>query len=347
MLSLALALAAAAAGEPLLQEVAPGVFVALQPEETRFDDANVAVLVGERALLVVDAPADAERVAQIAAEIRRRFDRPVRYLVTTHWHGDHTQGGAVLRDAFEGQLVVVGHRTLVEDVPGRAGAALRERVATLEGEIAAAEERLRRGVKRDGSALTVEERPRAEASIARAAGWVARNHDARFLAPDLALEDGLRLDLGGLTVELMHLVAHTRGDVAVWVPERGVLVAGDVVDDLPYVGHGYPRRWLAGLDRLASLAPTTVVPGHGPLFPGTAQVGRVRGYLADLVAGADRARASGRELPGVGEDFDAARWRAELARDEAAGRFFDAVLDEALARAMHEERLVGEESAVR
>jgi glyoxylase-like metal-dependent hydrolase (beta-lactamase superfamily II) len=218
-------------------------------------------------------------------------------------------------------------------------------VAALEAEIAPAEERLRRGVKRDGTKLSDEERPRAAASIERARAFVARNRDARFVAPDVALDERLSLDLGGLEVELLHLVAHTRGDVAAWAREPRVLAAGDVVDEMPYVGHGYPRRWVRALELLSALAPAAVVPGHGPLLEGTAQIARVSGFLSDLIATADRARAAGLAPPQAGEGFDAGRWREELARDDRARRFFDAVLEEALARAFDEERLAGEESA--
>ena len=331
----------------MLVEVTSGVYAALQPEAGRFDDANVVVFVGERALLIVDAPTDAGLVAKLAAEITARFDRPVRYLVSSHWHGDHTQGNTGFREAFAGDLVIVGHRSLLEDVPGRAESALRDRVETLAGQIEAAEERLRLGVKRDGSKLTDEERPIALASIERGRAFVEHHRDMRFAAPDLALDERIRLDLGGLQVELLPLVAHTRGDVAVWAPERRVLAAGDVVDEMPYVGHGYPRHWVEALDRLSTLAPATVIPGHGATSSGTTQIARVRGYLADLVAAAERARAAGQDVTGAVAGFDAARWRAELARDDAARRFYDAVLEEALARAFEEERLVDAESAGR
>lgn len=337
-----------AAADPLLREVAPGVFAALQPNERRFDDSNVAVFVGERALLVVDAPADAMRVNEIAAEIRRRFDRPVFYVVNTHWHGDHTQGNAVWREALGGATLIVGHRSLLEDVPARAATALREQVATLEAEIAAAEDRLRRGVKRDGSELSEAERPVAAAAIERARAHVERNRGARFLVPDLAFDDDrLRLDLGGITVELLHAPGHTRGDIVVWSPERRVLAAGDLVDDLPYVGHGYPRRWGEALDRLLALDPATVVPGHGPLFAGTTQIALVRRFLGDLVSAAQQARANGGGTAAAAARFDAALWRTELGRDDAARRFFDAVLEEALARAFDEEQHVAAELAPR
>jgi cyclase len=340
---IALALAAPATDGPMLREVGEGVYAALQPDERRFDDSNVVVFVGERALLIVDAPMDAEHVAAIAAEIRHRFDRPVRYLVNTHWHGDHTQGNAVLREAFGSDVVILGHRSLLADVPARAATALADQVQVFDREIAAAEDRLRRGVKRDGTELSESERPLAAAAIENARERVERNRSARFLAPDLAFDGPLRLDLGGLEVELLHLVAHTRGDVAVWGAAPRVLAAGDVVDDLPYVGHGYPRRWIAALDRLTALNPAAVVPGHGPVFEGTVQIALVRAFLDALVGAAQRASGTGASVAEAATHFDAARWRAELGRDDAAKRFFDAVLEEALARAFEEEELLADE----
>ena len=50
-----------------------------------------------------------------------------------------------------------------------------------------------------------------------------------------------------MRLELRHYRAHTRGDTVVWLPQQGILASGDLLDDLPYTGHGYPRSWRAAL----------------------------------------------------------------------------------------------------
>lgn len=74
------------------------------------------------------------------------------------------------------------------------------------------------------------------------------------------------LDLGGREVVLRHPGrGHTAGDVVAFVPDAGVLVAGDLVEESgpPQFEDAYPLEWPEALTDLLSLNPRLVVPGHG------------------------------------------------------------------------------------
>jgi glyoxylase-like metal-dependent hydrolase (beta-lactamase superfamily II) len=109
--------------------------------------------------------------------------------------------------------------------------------------------------------------------------------------PDEVYDGELTLDLGGTTVELHEFgLAHTRGDQVVFLPERGVLFTGDLVetrffpifpwfppDDADVNG----SKWIDVLGRLEALQPDVVVPGHGEVG-GPDLIGQVRAYLEDV-----------------------------------------------------------------
>lgn len=123
-----------------------------------------------------------------------------------------------------------------------------------------------------------------------------------FRAPDVTFETGLTLHAGSLgTVELAHVgfVAHTAGDVLAWVPQRGVLFAGDLVfhGGTPFVLFGSVSGTLAALDLVQGYDADVVVPGHGPTF-GRGDVARVldgqRDYLRFVQDGAAAGLAAGR-----------------------------------------------------
>lgn len=112
-----------------------------------------------------------------------------------------------------------------------------------------------------------------------------------FVQPDELYDDRMSLDLGGVTVELLHFgLAHTRGDQVVFVPKDHVLFAGDLLENriFPIVPWFPPQdvdvngsRWIEVLARLEELEPAVVVPGHGEVT-GPELIGQVRAYLEDV-----------------------------------------------------------------
>lgn len=86
--------------------------------------------------------------------------------------------------------------------------------------------------------------------------------------PSVTFEDRLTVYVDALRLELFHVgPAHTRDDIAIWIPERRVLFAGDVAfkDCTPFVLEGSIAHYFDALDRLRTLDAEIVVPGHGPV----------------------------------------------------------------------------------
>jgi len=320
-----------------LQQLADGVWAATQPAERRFDESNSLIVLGDEGVTLVDTQSNPDAVRDLLARVREITPLPVVRVVNTHWHGDHTQGNAIVRAAFP-DVDIVGHVTLVQDVPERAAGFVAERLDYYDAELPGAHARLERGVFRDGSAMSDEDRAAQAAAIARAEAWVEANRGAEFLPPTHTYENRVDLKAGAHTLQLIHVRAHTRGDTLVWLPDEGILATGDVVDDLPYIGHGYPAEWVEALTRVLQLPVRVVVPGHGPVFEGTGQIETVRGYLGALVGQVRGAVAEGYDLETTLAGLGLGRWRTALARDATGEEFFDAVLPEAVERAWLEAR---------
>src|SRR5687767_4641122 len=90
-----------------LVKVADGIHAFIAPEPlTGVVNGNSTVIIGDNGVVVVDTgqfPTLAER--QIA-EIRKLTDKPVRAIINTHWHWDHSLGNAAYRDAFPGASII-------------------------------------------------------------------------------------------------------------------------------------------------------------------------------------------------------------------------------------------------
>lgn len=88
----------AALGPPVLQEVSDGLYAYVQPDGTWWIN-NTGLLVGPHGAVSVDSCATEARTRAYRDSIRTVTDRPVRTLVNTHHHGDHTHGNYLFRDA--------------------------------------------------------------------------------------------------------------------------------------------------------------------------------------------------------------------------------------------------------
>ncbi len=256
--------ATSATGEPALETttLSEGVHGFVQPTAARFDDANALLVVGEREALLVDAPQGEAALDLLVAEIRRLSPVPLRWIVATHWHTDHTLGMARLLEAFP-EASLVSHRWTARDIVERARPSLIEDADALAGAIEAAEQRLVEGVRRDGSPLAEAERPDAEERIERALLRFSALRTSVVERPTVGFTRSLSVDLGGRRVELLHLPGHTDGDVVVWLPQVRLAATGDLLDDLPFGGHGSPATAIASLDALAAMEPERLFPGHG------------------------------------------------------------------------------------
>ncbi|MEV0175649.1 MBL fold metallo-hydrolase [Streptomyces sp. NPDC050803] len=92
-----------------LTEVADGVYAHLQPDGG-WCLSNAGVVAGPDGLLLVDTAATAARAAALREAVQGLGRGPVRLLVNTHHHGDHTHGNGT----FEGATVVAHRRTRAE-----------------------------------------------------------------------------------------------------------------------------------------------------------------------------------------------------------------------------------------
>ncbi|HLU82734.1 MAG TPA: MBL fold metallo-hydrolase [Trueperaceae bacterium] len=91
--------------------------------------------------------------------------------------------------------------------------------------------------------------------------------DPPLRGPDVSFAESYDLDLGGITVHAKYVgPAHSVADTVLWIPEERTYVAADTVFNglFPLVRDDL-ANWFAALAGGSELAPTTVIPGHGPV----------------------------------------------------------------------------------
>ncbi|HOB65251.1 MBL fold metallo-hydrolase [Ottowia sp.] len=232
--------------------------------------SNAGFIVTSAGVVVIDALGSPALAERLLAEIAKVTPQKVTHVVLTHYHADHVYGLQV----FE-----------------RLGARIYAHQAGREY-LHADTARLRLEASRKDLAPWIDERTR----LVPATEWI----DARR-----------EITVGDTRLVLQPVgPAHTPEDLAVYVPDKKVLYAGDLVfrSRVPFVGQADSRNWIVSLDKLLAFDAAVVVPGHGPVSTEARKdMQLTRNYLAYLRKTMGQAA---RDMTPFDEAYKATDWSA-------------------------------------
>lgn len=296
-----------------------------------FVNGNTTVIIGSREVFVVDSCSVASAAQEDIAQIRKWTDKPVRYLLNTHWHHDHNAGNIDYRDAFPGLAIVAHAETkamLDATSPTVAAGIIKSAIEAR----SAIEKALQSGIGSDGKPLTDARRKRGEKMLADSTKVIDDAKNYKYAGPTLAFRDELIIDLGDRIVEVKQLGrGNTGGDAVVYLPKEKILVTGDlVVHPVPYTFDGYPSEWIGTLDKLAAVDADVIVPGHGDVEHDKKYILQLRNLMKSIVTQVDTQVHINHDvsLDDVKKSVDIKKQREEiLGGDEANGSFFDYAMD--------------------
>jgi len=189
--------------------------------------ANAGIIIGKNSILVVDTLVSAKEGNRLLSDIRAVSDKPIRYVVNSHYHLDHTFGNAV----FAGLGTdIISHVNCAEAMKKSA-------VDTL--------------ANANAYGLTPEDME----------GTKLAYPNITFTDKVGLYLGGLQVDL------IYISPSHSKGSIIVQVPAEGVVFAGDSLftDFHPYMADGDIANWQEALDSIIALNADKIVPGHGPL----------------------------------------------------------------------------------
>jgi len=237
---------------------------------------NVGFYVGSDAVLVVDSQFK-DLAPGIVEKIKSVTDKPIKYLVNTHHHGDHVGGNEV----FSHFAVIIAHDNVRTRMLASPAEILRDFPARLEA------------AKKASNEAQVK-------SLSEQIEWAQKVKVEEIPAPVLTFDSELRIHVGGETVQVWHTPpAHTDGDSVVYFEKANVLHMGDdffnkVIPFIDVAHGGSVKGYLAALDKVIGKVPAnvTIIPGHGEVSD-VAGLGNFRRYIADVLDAARRAKAAG------------------------------------------------------
>jgi len=217
---------------PQFQKVKEGVFVYMGKNF----NSNCGIVLTQEGVVLIDSGHNPTDSRAILAAVKQLTSLPVRFLLDTEPHPDHTTGHFV----FSPPAIVIAHEGATESMKGRE----------------------RESPDRIQKMMTVSPEMRAALE-----GY-------RFIPPHIEYRQKMTLNVGERTFELMYLKGvHSEADTAVWLPKERVLFSASAVVVNQY---NILRPFVTIPDILAAakmmkgLNPEVVIPGHG--IPGTVKI---------------------------------------------------------------------------
>ncbi len=318
-------LAAQAAAPPPgfeLTRVADGVYAAIRSDSSvNIVHGNTTVIVNEIDVVVVDAAGTPAAARRVIAAVRRLTRKPVRYLVNTHWHDDHTMGNQAWSEAYPG-LEIVGHPETVKDMTSKAVANREGYVKSLPDILQYIEQQLAAGNGLDGTPLAPGERRSLTADMRLAREYLAQAPAFRITPPTLSVRRRLTLVRGERTIDIRHFGwGNTPGDLVVHLPREQVVITGDlVVWPTPFVFDSHIGSWRSSLDSVRALGAAIIVPGHGPVMRDDGYIDLVGRALRSVQEQAVAARAKGLDLEQTRKVVDVGELGREFAGEDKVRR---------------------------
>lgn len=254
-----------------MTKIADGIYVIRHKDAPNgFPQGNTTVIIGGRDVLVVDSCYLPSSARQDIAQIRQWTDKPVRYLLNTHWHSDHTRGNGVYAESFP-SISILAQSATRELIKGFYADHPENAAMLVQKEVAVYRRYLEVGKTDDGTPLNEDDKKQLK-DIVRGADAVASEFTGLMpRLPDVTFERELSLDLGNREVQIKFLGrGNTAGDAIAFLPKERILIAGDlVVHPGPYMGSGFPTEWSKTLEKMVEMNPQVIVPGHGEILHDT------------------------------------------------------------------------------
>lgn len=249
--------------------------------------SNAAIIEGDSDVLVVDSHVSPGGAWALREELKAITPKPIRYVVNSHFHFDHSHGNQI----YGPEVEIIGHEfARAQMIAGKSQdsrareyfvGGIPNTIKNLEGRLAAA--------KDDKERATIQNQLEAQRTFLEGTNAV------KPTAPNVTLTHTLTLFRGSREIRILHLGrGHTGGDVIVYLPKERVIATGDLlVENTSYMGDAFFSEWVDTIEALKKLDFDTVLPGHGQAFKGKAKLDHWQAYLRDFWSQAQKFHKAG------------------------------------------------------
>jgi cyclase len=294
------------------EKIADGVYYTTS-DSPMATGGNHTIIVGDQNVFLVDAGTTPAAARALLADMKLITDKPVRWVVNTHFHFDHTDGNSI----FGPEVEIIGteyvrHMIADEDVlhiePFKTAMAnMPIQVDALKKQIADEKDSARRA--------------NLESQLAaKQADW-EEFKTLKATPPNVTYSSKMTVFQGAREIQLLFLGrGHTQGDTIVYLPKERIVCSGDMMETQPaYMGNAFFDDWIATLDKLKEMNFETMLPGHGVPFHDKALITAYQSYLKDLMTQVAALRKQGVSADDAAKKVDMTSHKADFPQIQGPG----------------------------
>ena len=284
--------AATARAEDLfdIKPIADGVWAAIAKPAYKVNCNAAIILLGD-SVLVVDTHSKPSAARALIEQIKKLTDKPVRYVVNTHFHWDHYQGNQAYPSSWPAGVEIISSEATRENIEHRGIPRVKYEIATMPQEI----EKLKSDLAK---ATDSKQKETLQSNLQQAEAYFAELKSMQFTLPTLTFDRSFILYRKTRTVQILWLGnAHTNGDVWVYLPKEKIIFCGDALHGwTPFMADSYPFDWIRTLDAVEKLDFDIALGGHGDVMHGKEKFEMWKAYFRDLLDETGEAYSKGASL---------------------------------------------------
>ena len=294
------------------EKIADGIYYATSSGPMNAG-GNHPIIINDRDVLLVDDGTTPAAARALLEDMKLITDKPVRWVVNTHFHYDHTDGNSV----FGPDVEIIGHdyvRHAIADLDVVHRDPLKTALANMPIQIESLKKQLA-DAKDPGQRATIEKQLAATQE-----DW-EQLKVLKPTPPTMAYSSKMTLFRGGREIQLLFLGrGHTQGDTVVFLPKERIVCTGDLMESrLAYMGDAIFDEWITTLEALKNLDFDTVLPGHGVPFHEKSLITAYQGYLKDLIVKVAELRKQGLSAEETAQKVDLTSHKADFPQIQGPG----------------------------
>ena len=216
-----------------------------------FGIANSIMIEGKDGNIIVDVTDSVSEAEMVHSLFKKKNSNPIKAIIYTHNHGDHTFGAEYFIKSQEDKPLVIAHESTdyyVQRIMGIINPIISKRSTRMFGTLLPDDQFINAGI---GPSLNVSDSP------------------IGYIEPDTVFKDELKIEIAGINLELYHAPGETNDQIFVWLPDHKALMPGDnIYNTFPnlYTIRGTTHRnvigWVKSLDHMRSFNPEYLFPSH-------------------------------------------------------------------------------------